>query len=200
MTYGSNSPLGLVPVYNRAGSPYNGSDTELPILSGYATSIFTGDPVATQTNGTIGQGVGASVWLGVFMGCKYVDSTGLPKFSPYWPASTSVLSGTTPVALIADAEDLLFDVQEANHAGTAAGTPLTQTAVGDNTNFVIGTGTTANGLSATWLDNSVVANTSTLNVRIQALSPKVGNVLGAFANWLVSNNSGEIRPGTTGHS
>lgn len=200
MSFGTNAPQGLVPVRYLNGSPWNGATNQYNIASAYATSLFTGDPVTTLADGTIGIGVAGAACRGVFMGVKYIATNGTPIFSPYWPASTVAQTGTTPQALIADDPNLVFSVQETNAAQTGAGTPLALADRGLNINFVVGTGNTATGQSTTSLNNETEAVTSTLNLKILDLDPTPGNVVGNYANWLVTWNNHQFKggQGTTG--
>lgn len=198
MTYNNNAPMGLVPVRKLDGSAWTGAINTYPIASAYGTSLFTGDPVAALADGTIGIGVAGAPIRGVFQGVKYVDTLGNVQNSPYWPASTTVKTGTVPQAAIIDDPNVVFTVQETNGSG-AAGTPLALADVNLNINFVSGTGNTATGLSAFSLNNTTEANSIALNLRILGLDPTPGNAVGNFANWLVSINNHDLRStGTSG--
>ena len=59
-----------------------------------------------------------------------------------------------------------------------------------------GTGNTATGLSGASIDNASEDTTATLNLKILDLTPKPGNVVGSFANWLVAWNNHEFKGGT----
>ena len=195
MAYGTNAPWGLKPDRYANGSPYTGTVNQYPITSGYATSIFTNDPVATLSDGTIGIGVAGSPIRGVFMGVKYTDTTGTQKFWPYWPASTTVQTGSPIYALVVDDPNIVVDVQETNGSG-AAGTPLALADVNLNANFYVGAGNTTTGLSGTTVNNATHASTASLNLKILALTPNPTNAVGSFANWLCTINNHEFKGGT----
>jgi hypothetical protein len=91
--------------------------------------------------------------LGIFAGCQYLDSSGKPTISPYWPASTTA---TEIVAWVYDDPETLFDVQYDN---PSAGTTV-QTAVGEECDWTVASpgGSTRTGLSTTKL--SVIQATS----------------------------------------
>lgn len=84
--------------------------SEYTIASAYASNIFTGDLV-TMNAGNLEVvttvGVGNDIPIGVFAGCSYTVD-GEPKFSKYWPASTSA---SEIVALVYDDPDTTFIVQ-----------------------------------------------------------------------------------------
>lgn len=203
MTYGVNAPLGLQPVRKLDGSAWTVSTNKYNIASAYGTSLFTGDPVTLLSDGTIGIGVAGAACVGVFWGCKYqlpgAQSPNTFQFSPYWPASTTVKTGTTIEALLIDDPNVVFNIQETNASG-AAGTPLALADRNLNINFRIGTGNTATGQSATSIDNASEADTNTLNLKLLDLTPVPGNVVGSFANWLVTWNNHLFKGGvgTTG--
>jgi hypothetical protein len=195
MAYGTNAPFGLKPYRYANGSAWNAQTTSYPIASGYATSMFTGDPVTTLADGTIGIGVAGSAIRGVFTGCKYTNALGQFVHSAFWPASTTLAPGTTAEALVIDDPNLVWTIQEADGAG-AAGTPLVPADVGLNANFRVGTGSTATGLSGVTINNTSEATTATLNLKILGLDPTPENRVGAFANWLVVINNHQLQGGT----
>lgn len=198
MSYGTNAPQGLVIKRYLNGTPYNGATNDYQIASGYPTNIFTDDPVIPLSDGTIGIGVAGSPCLGTFQGCKYTSTLGVYTFSPYWPASTTVQTGTTVTALIADDPNLVFSVQETN-GSSAAGTPLALADRNLNINFAVGSGNTATGKSTTSINNTTEQTTSTLNLKILGLDNYPGNVVGSFANWEVTWNAHVLKSaGTTG--
>ncbi len=197
MSYGVNAPMGLVPFCYLDGSLYNGATNQYNITNTYASSIFTNDPVTLANDGTIVRGAAGAACVGVFQGCKYIDSTGNVQFLPYWPGNPGVQTGTQAIALVADSPNLLFSIQETNAAG-AAGTPLTLADVGLNANFLYTAGVTATGMSRVSLNNETEATTDTLNLKIIRLDPTVGNAVGSFANWIVTLNNHRYRTGITG--
>ena len=197
MSYGVNAPQGLRPVRYLNGAPWVGTLNAYPIASGYNTAIYTQDPVISLSDGTIGIGVAGSAYRGVFMGVKYNDSTNYPKFMPYWAASTATYGSAQATALILDDPNMVFDIQES--ASSPPGTPLALADRNLNANFAVAAGSTATGLTGTYLNNASEATTSTLNLKIIDLTPVPGNVVGNYANWLVTWNTHELKSvGTTG--
>lgn len=198
MAYGTNAPNGFQPVKKLDGSAWTGATNPYPITSGYATSLFRGDPVTVLADGTLGVGVAGSAVVGVFWGVKYIDSTGTPKFQSYWPGGTTVLTGSSIEAEVIDDPNVVFTVQETSGTGTA-GTPLALADVGLNINFYAGAGgNTATGNSSFSINNATEATTDTLNCKIIALDPTPGNAVGAFANWNVTLNNHRYKTGVTG--
>ncbi len=195
MTYGTNAPNGFQPVRLLTGSAWTGATNSYPITSTYATALYKGDPVAQLNDGTIGVGVAGATIKGIFWGCKYTNSQGDVKFSPYWPANPGILTGSAVEALIIDDPNVVFSVQETDAAG-AAGTPLALADVNLNINFLYTAGSASTGQSAVSLNNASENTTDTLNCKIIALDPNA--TVGAFANWLVTLNNQSYRAGVTG--
>jgi hypothetical protein len=125
------------------------------ITSTYGTDIFSGDPVKLTDNGVIQLGTSDGTrsgttdgiaLLGIFAGVQYLDASGKPTISPFWPASTT---GTEIIAWVYDDPETLFDVQYDN---PSAGTTI-QTAVGEECDWTVASpgGSTRTGLSNTRL-------------------------------------------------
>lgn len=106
-TLNFNGARGFQPYKAQNGTPMR--TVEYPIASAYATSIFRGAPVDLHTDGTliVPANVDAKI-LGVFDGVEYIDAQGNVIFSPYWPASTAVKTGTVPKARVYEAQGALF--------------------------------------------------------------------------------------------
>ena len=150
----TSAPFGFRPSFHNSGQMRPKAYT---IATGYATSIYAGDPVKLVDTGVIQLGssdgtrsgtTDGITLLGVFAGCQYNDATGKPVVSPFWPASTTA---TNIVAWVYDDPETLYDVQYAN-PGTA-GTDSVQTAVGGECDWRVASpgGSTYTGLSNTYL-------------------------------------------------
>ena len=157
----TSAPFGFRPSFHNSGQI---RPKAYVIASGYAANIFSGDPVKLVDAGTIQLGtsdgtrsgtVDGITLLGIFAGVEYLDASGKPTISPFWPASTS---GTSITAWVYDDPETLFDVQYAN-PGTA-GTDSVQTAVGEECDWTVASpgGSTRTGLSSTSL--TVIQSTS----------------------------------------
>ena len=150
----TSAPFGFRPSFHNSGQMRPKAYT---IATGYATSIYAGDPVKLVDTGVIQLGssdgtrsgtTDGITLLGVFAGCQYNDATGKPVVSPFWPASTTA---TNIVAWVYDDPETLYDVQYAN-PGTV-GTDSVQTAVGGECDWRVASpgGSTYTGLSNTYL-------------------------------------------------
>ena len=157
----TSAPFGFRPSFHNSGQMRPKAYT---IASTYAANIFQGDPVKLTDAGVIQLGSsdgtrsgttdGISL-LGIFAGCQYLDASGKPTISPFWPTGTT---GTEITAWVYDDPETLFDAQYTN-PGTP-GTTTVQTAVGEECDWTVASpgGSTRTGLSNTQL--SVIQATS----------------------------------------
>jgi hypothetical protein len=150
----TSAPYGFRPSFHNSGQMRPKAYT---ISSTYAANIFSGDPVKLTSDGVIQLGTSDGTrsgttdgitLLGIFAGVQYLDATGKPTISPFWPSGTT---GTQIVAWVYDDPETLYDVQYAN-PGTP-GTDSVQTAVGAECDWRVASpgGSTQTGLSTTWL-------------------------------------------------
>ena len=130
------------------------------IASGYAVSIFSGDPVKLVDAGTVQLGtsdgtrsgtVDGIALLGIMAGVEYRDSTGKPTISPFWTGGTSTYNSEGCTVWVYDDPETLFDVQY-NNPGTP-GTDSVQSAVGEECDWTVASpgGSTSTGLSNSYL-------------------------------------------------
>jgi len=160
----TSQAYGLIPAYHPSGqSRANRYNILNNSGTGYATSIFKGDLVELDTgnNGTIEISDGSSACLGVFAGCEYIDPTGKPVESPYWPASTAVLSGSQITAYVYDDPATVYRV-----GVTANAASWVQAGIGDQVDIAAGTGSTNTGLSGNSVTAAPVGNGATACVRV----------------------------------
>ena len=141
----TSQAYGLIPVFHPSGqnraNKYNILNNS---GTGYGTAIYKGDLVKVGTDGTVQIGDGSSNCLGVFAGCEYIDATGKPCESAYWPASTALLSGSQAVAYVYDDPQTVFKV-----GVTANASSYVQTTVGDQVDIAnVGSGSASTGLSS----------------------------------------------------
>lgn len=167
---------GLRPVRHLDGAPYTGLTRMYLLPSGDGTATFIGDAVklggttgasGVVVNGvevhgmpTIAQAAAGDALVGVVVGFL-PDVTNL--------ASRHRLASTNRIALVADAPNLIFEVQE-----DAGGATTALVDVGENADLVVGSGNTATGLSAMELDSST-HTTATAQLRILRFVPRSDN-------------------------
>jgi hypothetical protein len=127
------------------------------ILSTNTTKIFRGDPVVYDpTTGKLQQGTSAltTMLAGVFDGCMYTPVGGTPQWSPFWPGAGAAVDAT---AYIINAPNALF-------MAAATNTSVVTANIGENINFTIGTGNTANGFSGATVDGLTTVSTAPFRV------------------------------------
>ena len=152
------APLGLQAVYHPSGLE---RAMQFVIPTGYSTAIFKGDPVILDNTTNVGQlkiGTAAAALLGVFVGCEYIDATGKPTFSNFWPASQTTQTGSTIIAWVITDIETVYEIQ-------AQGS-LSQSAVGKEYDIVMGSGNTSTGLSTTALSTTAAANGAQKQFRV----------------------------------
>lgn len=172
----TDAPRGAVPIKHLDGSPFNGATGSYKIADTYNTAIYTGDFVKMTATGYVELAAAGNTILGVFQGCNYVDSTGKPQWSPYWPASTSTYNTQGAEALVVDAPDVIFEMQMDSDSVVPS-----QADVGTNADFIAThTGSTLTGISKEEVDTST-CTTATANLRILRFVPRPDNEVGNFA-------------------
>jgi len=184
-----DAAFGFRPVGKVGSGVNNGGTTLYTIVDNYDTSVFKGDHVMASGGYVIAGTVSGSTNLGVFNGCFYIDPTSAkPTWSNYYPADTNVtatgsISGSTNVdAYIYDDPYTLF---EAQCDGTIA-----KTDIGKNTDTILGTSSTVNGLSKTEIDSGSEATTAARQVTIVGITkdPENDDASSANANWHIMWN------------
>lgn len=182
------APYGLTPVKLIGGQAYAGSVRHVPIASGYATGLFTGDLVQMTVGGTAEQcsGADATLPIGVFVGCAYTNpTTSQLTFSQTFPAGTAAAD---IVAYVVDDPDVLFKVSLVS--GTTVIDGLTRAeAVGANFALVNNAGDTITGNSKQALDNTSVAVTATLPLRCMDVVDETVKANGDYVEVLVKINT-----------
>lgn len=190
-------PFGMVPVENlSAGYNTQGFET-LNIADGYGTAIYFGDVVKKVTGGTIEKDGGTTSLtpIGVFVGCRYINSIGYAVDSQYWPGVTT---GYTVYAKVVTDPDAVFAIQ-ADGALTDGGSNTGSEVNGLNTAIVQTAGSAVFGKSKNALDGSACSTTNTLPLRIVGLVEEPNNEWSdTYANVLVKWNVGHQYVSTTG--
>ena len=187
-----NATFGLRP-YRMLGSGANtnGDSTyfiQTAATAGTSSVIYCGAPVIPLANGMIdrvGAAAGGTVpLLGAFLGCNYIDLTGKPRWSPYWPGTAAVYANSIATATVVSNPDQVFLI----NTNAAAADSI----IHANANFATAqTGDTVKGSYAV-LDVSTVNTTNTLNLRILGFEDTPSNndasVAGRLALVLLNNH------------
>lgn len=203
---------GFKPVKHVTGAPYNGQANIYATSASDNTALFVGDVVklaadanaqgiqyvAAATAGVAG--TGAPV-VGVVVGVintkldpvtGNMSSGSIALDTPvYRPASTA------QYVLVADAPDLIFEV-EATNAGSAYAFAVAD--VGQNANINAGAGSTVTGNSAHSLDLNDKGTAATLPFKIVGVAQRVGNeITGNYTKVNVQINNHQFKSvGTVG--
>ena len=183
----TNAPFGFRQ-YSGTGSAPTYEQVAVTIAYN-ASNIFYGDPVEPDANGIVIQGDGttaAAGIAGVFVGCQYLSvSQKRTVWSNWWPGS-DVASSNTVIGYIINDPNAKFLVQ-------TGATGATQSTINLNASYVIGSGNTANGISAAYLDVTTGAATATLAFRVVGLVTEPpgsnGTEAGAYNYVIVAFNN-----------
>ena len=131
--------------------------SQYQITSGDTNNYFTGDPVSLSNGYLTTATTGANQLLGIFIGCEYYSTAvGRVIWAPYWPASTTVPSGTVINAWVIIDPQATFYVQS---SGSAA---VSQANVGKNIDFA--GASTASPSTAQTLTGQSVAYANQANI------------------------------------
>jgi len=182
-----SAPYGLKPINLIGGQVFAGATRQIPIASGYDTSIFNGDVVKLSSDGVLVKETGTTTAtpVGVFLGCTYTDPTLKYKlFSQYFPANT-VASDIQ--AYVADDPDQLFKV--ALVSGTTVIAGYGRTIVGNNVPLVQNTGSANTGNSAVAVNGASAAVTASLPIRIIDVVPETVDASGNYTEVIVKWNA-----------
>jgi len=188
-----DAAFGLRP-YRMLGSGANTNgdvvyNIQTAATAGTSSVIYQGTPVIPLANGMIdivGSAAGGTVpLLGALLGCNYIDLTGKPKWSPFWPGTAAVMANSVATATVSAHPDQTFLI----NCNAAAADSL----VHINANFATATsGSTTSGLSSAELAVSTADTTNTLNLRILGFEDSPSNsdasVAGRLAIVLLNNH------------
>ena len=222
MSYGQNAPQGFQSQGTQTAATFTGQTQMQAIKSGYATSIFTGDPVVMDagylkpvTDGTTVKLLSAMP-LGIFQGCEWnspdANVQGLAK-SPYWSANTVVqpFGGIdSAYAWVITDPNATWNIQVSTSADAAADTAIVKAdqiglyatwGIKQTGNTLVpknpGAGNTSTGQSGIYLDaSSIKADPVGLPLVILGFTRVPGNTPGMpFCNVIVGWNPKIVKPG-----
>ena len=193
---------GFRPVKHLNGSPYNGQ-ANIYYVASAADEILVNDVVklggTTDANGipTADLCGATDVPIGIVVGVmhsKFDPAGGMTSGSTALdlPAAAQIAASGAGYILVADAADIVMEVEAAN------GTPQASD-VGLNASHANGTRTSSTVVSPAYLDFGTEATTSTLNFQILGLVRRADNEMGASAKLHVRFNRHQYNSvGTTG--
>jgi len=175
----SAAPFGFRPIYHPSGldraRPYT-------IQASYVTQIAKNDPVAFGTTtalGTVIAGGTTGDLLGTLVGVQYLDFTGKPTISNFWPTG-GVANATQIVAWVMDDPADIFEAQTdgtfAVLANVATATNWLQGVLGAQMNSVNESAANATtGISQAKLAGSTVTASAQAQFRIIEPGQQVDN-------------------------
>lgn len=195
--------FGFQPYGINAGRPPNFGLRRRSLAYNYGSTLFRGDPVASDANGNIVRVSSQSgVVSGIFWGVQYYDPTQKITFqSKYWSAPTNLTSTQVVNAWVYDDPEQLFIA-----ASTGGSRALALTDVMNNIQWNAGSGgSTTSGISSYTVDDAHVTTTNTLPFKIMDLystyaTPGAnGSDNTTVYNWaIVKMNNTDRIPGQTG--
>ena len=170
-----DASFGYMPVAKTGSSPDSSGYSEYGISSGYATAIYSGDPVIMTASGVVAVAAAGNRLLGVAGGCSYTDPTsGEPTYSNQYPGGVAAADIKIQVY---DDPNQLFKVQS---AGT-----VTTTNIGNNADLVYVTGNTKSGVSAAELSGTMAATGAQFRIIRVSNDPENNTTGSANANVIV---------------
>lgn len=181
------TPFGFQPTTLIGGRVNTGSTREVPISSGYATIIRTGDLVKVAS-GVLVRDTATTAFtsggiLGVFLGCSYTDATFGKVFRTTWPAGTVA---SDAVGIVCDDPQMIYRVAYVSSGTTVTGLTATN-AVGKNVQIYANV--TSTGVSDAAVGGA--ATTATLPFRIVGVDTDSLNAAGTlYTAMLVTYNFG----------
>ena len=186
------APYGARPINTTSASgSYTGKVQHIKIASAYDTAIFYGDFVKLVTAGTVEKDTGTAALtpIGIFMGCKYTDSTSKQMtFNQQWPAD---MAASDAVAYVVTDPEVLFRMQSDE--------TVAQAALGANASVVQTAGSTSIGNSKNAFDGSNVATTNTFPVKVvDFVDGPTSSVGDTYTDVIVKFNVGHQLTNTTG--
>jgi len=174
-----DKPNGFKLVGKLGSAPQNNGCTEYEIASGQSGSIFSGDPVQMLTGGTISVVNSATTVkiLGIFRGCKFVDTDGSITYKAHYPNGQT--STSTIIALVEDNPDNLYEVQSSGS--------LALTDVGANVDLAsYVAGDTVSGQSKAEIDGTSTASAAQFRIIGKVNEPD--NAFGTNVKMIVKIN------------
>lgn len=135
-----------------------------------AAAIYQGDPVKITEDGTdfLVIAAGSDTIIGVFQGCEYIDVTGKPVVSNFWPGA---VTGATNIKFyVTDDPSIVYEAQ--------AGGSIANSAVGDQADSVIVAGSATTGITGSYLSSTLKGAGSQGQWRIVGVSLAPDNAWG----------------------
>ena len=182
-----SKPYGLQPVNLIGGQVYAGSTRLFRIASGYATSIYYGDVVKMNSDGTIVKDTGTSTAtpVGIFLGCTYTNPSTNQKLNYQYYAGGTAAPDIQ--AYVVDDPDVLFKMAAVSSGTTVAFYSSEQ--IGLNAALIQNNGSNTTGDSQVAINGASFATTASLPIRIVDIVPDTSNSSNGYCEFICKFNA-----------
>ena len=161
----TNAPFGLRTAYSPSGTLRELAGT---VLSGYASDIYTNQPVKMGSDGTLQAAAAGDAFIGVFAGCQYLPTGAQrPVVSPSWPANTGA---TDIIAYYSMDPYIVYEIQ--------ADGSIAQTNIGNEANFASASSSNGLGYSTATLGTATITTSGNAQMRIIGIANGIDNAVG----------------------
>ena len=182
-----SKPYGLQPINLIGGQVYAGSTRLFRIAANYGTSIFYGDVVKLNSDGTIVKDTGTTTAtpVGIFMGCTYTNPSTSQKLT--YQSYTASTNAPDIQAYVVDDPDVLFKVAAVSSGTTVAFYSSQQ--IGLNAALVQNNGNGTTGDSQVAIDGTSFATTASLPIRVVDIVPDTSNSANGYCEFICKFNA-----------
>ena len=182
-----DKPYGLQPINLIGGQVYAGSTRLFRIASGYATSIYYGDVVKLNSDGTVVKDTGTTTAtpVGIFLGCTYTNPSTKQKLNYQFYAGGTAADDIQ--AYIVDDPDVLFKVAAVSTGTTVAFYSSEQ--IGLNAALVQNNGSNTTGDSQVAILGTSFATTASLPIRVGDIVPDTSNSSNGYCEFICKFNA-----------
>ena len=182
-----SKPYGLQPINLIGGQVYAGSTRLFRIAANYNTSIYYGDVVKINSDGTIVKDTGTTTAtpVGIFMGCTYTNPSTQQKLN--YQSYTANTNASDIQAYVVDDPDVLFKVAAVSSGTTVAFYSSQQ--IGLNAALVQNNGSNTTGDSQVAIDGTSFATTASLPIRVVDIVPETSNSANGYCEFICKFNA-----------
>lgn len=182
-----SKPYGLQPINLIGGQVYAGSTRLFRIAANYNTSIYYGDVVKINSDGTIVKDTGTTTAtpVGIFMGCTYTNPSTQQKLN--YQSYTANTNAQDIQAYVVDDPDVLFKV-----AAVSSGTSVAfygSDVIGANAALVQNNGSNTTGDSQVAIDGTSFNTTASLPIRVVDIVPDTSNGANGYCEYICKFNA-----------
>ena len=182
-----SKPYGLQPINLIGGQVYAGSTRLFRIAANYNTSIYYGDLVKLNTDGTIVKDTGTTTAtpVGIFLGCTYTNPSTSQKLN--YQSYTANTNAQDIQAYVVDDPDVLFKVAAVSATTTVAFYSSQQ--IGLNAALVQNNGSNTTGDSQVAIDGTSFSTLQSLPIRVVDIVPETSNSANGYCEFICKFNA-----------